>query len=160
MSAEVVAIEVSRVLVGLGLAVWIGGTLAGFGAVRLADEKPGAAAEILARELLEQLDKAKFIVAGGLLLGVLLEVQTAGSQLPSRRILRDGILFILIASHVYSVMVVQPRLRYYRGMIEGTSASGPEAGGPWQAKCRLQERRVARVSALGLALAAAALVVG
>lgn len=170
MNASDLALEASRAAIALGLAVWIGGTLLAAGsAPRIFAAIPSRAkAGALFGEILGFLDRAKFIAAGGLLVGVLLEVQTAGSALPPRHVVRAGILFVLVASHVFSVMVVQPKMRYLREKIvdldaaaakpeRPSSASPPDD--PWRKKFDEEHRRATRVTGFGLVLAVAALLV-
>ena len=160
MSAADLPLELSRIAIGLGLAVWIGGTfLAAVVAAKLFAQLPSRAqAGALFGDILAFLDKAKFAVAGGLLIGVLLEVQTAGSALPGRRIVRAAILFLLIASHVYAVMVVQPKMRYFREKIGDLDQAS--ADDPWRRKFQSAHRKSERVNGLGLVLAVLALVIG
>jgi len=160
MSATDLPLELSRIAIGLGLAVWIGGTLLAIVvATRLFAQIPSRAlAGAIFADILAILDKAKFIVAGGLLIGVLLEVQTAGSALPGRRIVRATILFLLIASHVYAVMVVQPKMRYFREKIGDLDQAG--ADDPWRKKFQGAHKKSERVTGVGLVLAVLALVVG
>jgi hypothetical protein len=153
-------LELSRVGIELGLAVWIGGTLAAFltGSRLFAMLPSRAAAGEILGAVLDSLDRAKFTAAGALLIGVLLEVQTAGSSLPGRRIVRACVLFVLIASHVYSVMVVKPRMRYYRERIPDLDAA--PSTDPWRMKFQTQHKKSEGVAAFGFLLSVAALVIG
>jgi hypothetical protein len=153
-------LELSRILVNAGLAIWIGGTsLAIAVAVTLFARLPSRAqAGEIFGAILHILDRGKFIAAGGLLIGVLLEVQTAGSALPTRHIVRDTMIFFLIASHVYAVMVVQPKMRYFREKIADLDAASTED--PWRLKFQKAHRKSERVSGVGLVLAIATLVIG
>lgn len=150
----------SRVLVAGGLAIFLGGT---FLAVVVAMKLFGAlssraqAGEIFG-EILHVLDRAKFIAAGAMLIGVLLEVQTLGSSIGTRHILRDALLFVLVAVHVYVVMVVQPKMRYFREKIVDLDAA--PTNDPWRLKFQSAHRKSERVTAGGFLLALAALVIG
>src|SRR5258705_183948 len=93
---------------------------------------------------------ASFFVPG---LGQLLEVQVMGSSLPPRHVVRDGLLFLLVAAHVYAVMVVQPKMRYYREKIASFDTAAEDD--PWRLKFQAQHRRSARVNVIGLVLAVA-----
>ena len=153
-------LELSRVLVNAGLAAWIGGTLLAIGvAVTLFSSLPSRtqAGEIFGA-ILHMLDRGKFIAAGGLLIGVLLEVQTSGSALSTRHIVRDTMIFVLIASHVYAVMVVQPKMRYFREKIVDLDAASEKD--PWRMKFQKAHRKSERVNGAGLVLAVATLVIG
>ncbi len=153
-------LELSRLLVNAGLAVWIGGTLLSIAvAVTLFSRLPSRAqAGEIFGAILHILDRGKFVAAGGLLIGVLLEVQTSGSALATRHVVRDTMIFILIASHVYAVMVVQPKMRYFREKIADLDAAGPQD--PWRIKFQNAHRKSERVSGGGLLLAIATLVIG
>lgn len=159
-SSSDLPLELSRVGIALALAVWIGGTLlAAAAAAKLFGLLPSR--DLAGRvfgEILHVLDRAKFVAAGALLIGVLLEVQVMGSALPGRRIARDGLLFFLIASHVYAVMVVQPRMRYYREKIGDLDTAA--ADDPWRLKFQAQHKRSARVNVVGLFLAVVAVILG
>lgn len=147
----------ARVATGAGLVAFVGATLWAFRTARAGS--PGlTAAEIdsIRLHVLEGLDRMKFVAAGALLVGVLLEVQVMGSSLPEGRIARAVLLFVAVASHVYAVMVVQPRGRYYRERIP--AGAGPDD--PWRRRTRGQERRNEAVAAIGLALAIAAVLCG
>ncbi|MEO6325517.1 MAG: hypothetical protein ABIT01_04290 [Thermoanaerobaculia bacterium] len=153
-------LELSRILVNAGLAVWIGGTLLAIAvAVTLFASLPSRsqAGEIFGA-ILHILDRGKFIAAGGLLIGVLLEVQASGSALATRHIVRDTMIFVLIASHVYAVMVVQPKMRYYREKIVDLDAASLQD--PWRLKFQAAHRKSERVTGAGLVLAVATLVIG
>ena len=153
-------LEISRVGIALALAVWIGGTfLAAVAAAKIFRTLPSRdQAGRLFGDILGVLDKAKFVAAGALLVGVLLEVQTLGSTLTARRIARDAVLFLLVAAHVYAVMVVQPRMRYYREKVADFDTA--PADDAWRLKFQAQHRRSTRVNVLGLALAIAAVLLG
>jgi hypothetical protein len=120
---------------------------------------PGSS-DVAAREhrehVLDGLDRAKWIAAGAVLIGVLLEVQEMGSSLPLRRVARAVLLFVAVASHVYSVMVVKPRIRYYTERMR----EGEAAGNPWRTNVERQTVRNEMVSLFGLVLAVAALFMG
>jgi hypothetical protein len=158
MSSSDLALEASRIGIALALAIWIGGTfLAAVAAAKIFRAIPSRdRAGRLFGDVLAVLDKAKFIAAGALLAGVLLEVQVLGSTLPHRRIVRDAVLFLLVAAHVWAVMVVQPRLRYYREKIADFDAA--PANDPWRLKFQEQHTRSTRASVLGLFLAVVAVV--
>src|SRR5262245_25492840 len=81
LSSSDLALEASRAGVALALAVWIGGTfLAAVAAAKIFGALPSRdAAGRLFGDILAVLDKAKFVAAGALLVGVLLEVQVLGS---------------------------------------------------------------------------------
>lgn len=158
MPGEDLWLEASRVAIALALAVWIGGTLlAAVTASKLFARIPSRReAGDLFGEILAVLDKAKFVAAGALLVGVLVEVQTHGSALPTRSIVRAVLLFLLIAAHVYAVMVVQPKMRYYREKADDAGAGA--ASEAWLAKFRREHRKSEAVTKVGLALAVLALV--
>lgn len=160
MNAGDVALEVSRSAIGLSLSVWIGGTVLAAGAAPrvFAAISSRAQAGTLFGEILAFLDRAKFVAAGGLLVGVLLEVQTTGSALPPRHVARAFVLFVLVASHVFTVMVVQPKMRYFKEKIADLDAAPPDD--PWRTKFDVQHLRATRVAKLGLVLAVAALLLG
>ena len=63
-----------------------------------------------------------------------------------------------LASHVYAVMVVQPRMRYYREKVADFDAA--DQSDPWRLKFQAQHRRSTRVAVLGLALAVWAVLLG
>jgi len=144
MSLPDFLLEASRVLIGLGLAVFIG--------VPLAKRKI-----FLEGEEGESLGRARFVAAGALLLGVLLEVQVVGSSLPPRHVWRAVAIFILLASLVSAVMVVLPRERYYR---ERSLTFEENLRPPWVSRAGAARRRAARLDFFGFLLAVAALVLG
>jgi hypothetical protein len=146
-----VLLEVSRVLVALGLSVFVGGALAG---ILGGKEKRKI---FLEGEDGEGLGRAKFVAAGGLLVGVLLEVQVVGSSLPPRHVWRAASIFLLVASLVSAVMVVLPRERYYR---EKSLSLEENLRLPWVSRADAARRRAARIDVLGFLLAVAALVLG
>jgi hypothetical protein len=171
-------LEASRVLIGLGLAVFIGVPLARLLARPSRGGRPeahGAAAQKVflegeegngdenrRRTFLdegdgERLGRAKFVAAGALLLGVLLEVQVMGSALPPRHVWRAVAVFLLLAALVSSVMVVLPRARYYR---EKSLTFEENLRPPWASRADAARRRAARLDILGFLLALAALVLG
>jgi hypothetical protein len=143
-----VLLEISRVLVALGLAVFVGIPLATWS---------GRGKIFLEGEEMEELGRPRFIAAGALLLGVLLEVQVMGSSLPPRHVWRAGILFVLVASLVYSVMVVAPKARYYD---ERSSTLEENLRSPWHARRDAARARGSRIDFLGFLLALGALVLG
>ncbi len=139
-------LEASRVLIGLGLAVFIGVPLAKEKIFLEGEEGTG-----------EQLGRAKFVAAGALLLGVLLETQVLGSSLPPRHVWRAVAIFLLLAALVSSVMVVLPRERYYR---EKSLTFEENLRPPWVSRADSARRRAARLDFFGFLLALAALVLG
>ena len=149
MSQTDAVLEASRVLVALGLAVFVGGPLAGLIGRKKKIFLEGEEGEGIAR--------ARFVAAGLLLLGVLLEVQVLGSSLPPRHVWRAVLLFILVASLVTVVMVVRPRERYYR---EKTLSLEEDLRQPWMSRADAAQRRGDRIDWLGFLLALAALVLG
>ena len=168
MSLPDFLLEISRVLVGLGLAVFVGVALARLlGRMTLGvEEKDGD--EEKKKIFLEgnreeerapspALGRAKFVAAGSLLVGVLLEVQVMGSALLPRHVARAIVLFVLVAALVYSVMVVAPKARYYE---ERSSAFEEKLRQPWTSKADAARRRAARIDFFGFLLALAALVLG
>lgn len=160
MNGSDAVLELSRAAIALGLAVWVGGTLVAFLTARTLFEalpSRSQAGELFGK-VIERLDKARFVAAGGLLVGVLLEVQTSGSALAARHVFRAVLLFLLVAAHVYAVMVVKPKMRYYREKVADLDAA--DADDPWREKFRHEHGRSEGVNALGLLLALAALVVG
>ncbi len=147
--AEIV-LELSRVLVALGVAVFVGGPLARvLGRRKIFLEGEGGESEGDAR--------ARFVAAGCLLVGVLLEVQVLGSALPARHVWRTGVLFVLVASLVYSVMVVAPRARYYD---ERSSTFEENLRTPWLARRDATRARGRKINLFTFVLALAALVLG
>ena len=169
MSLPDFLLEVSRVLIGLGLAVFIGvpvALLVGRKKKILLEGKeeegkrpPGIFLEGEGRERqeAERFGRARFVAAGALLVGVLLEVQVMGSSLPPRHVWRAGVLFVLVASLVYSVMVVAPKARYYD---ERSSAFEENLRAAWHARRDAVRARGSRIDFLGFLLALAALVLG
>jgi len=169
MSLPDFLLEVSRVLIGLGLAVFIGvpvALLVGRKKKILLEGKeeegkrpPGIFLEGEGRERqeAERFGRARFVAAGALLVGVLLEVQVMGSALPPRHIFRAGVIFVLLAALVSTVMVVRPRERYYR---ERSLTFEEDLRPPWVSRADAARRRAARLESLGFLLALAALVLG
>jgi hypothetical protein len=112
-----------------------------------------------AEHVVGTLDRLKFIVAGCILVGLLLEVQVLGSSLPPRRVARAIVLFLLIASHVYVVMVVQPKMRYYREKVTSFEEEKTKED-PWRAKYGAERRKSEIVSLVGLLFAVVSFVLG
>ncbi len=156
MSQADVLLELSRVLIALGLSVFVGIPLARlFGWMTRGE---GEREEIfLEGEEGEGLGRAKFVAAGAMLLGVLLDVQVMGSSLPPRHVWRAGILFVLVASLVYSVMVVAPKARYYD---ERSSTFEENLRAPWHARRDAARARGRKIDLFGYLLALAALILG
>jgi len=156
-----VLLEISRVLVALGLSVFVGIPLARFldWMTRGEEEKEKREEKIFleGEEGKERLGRARFVAAGALLLGVLLEVQVLGSSLPPRHVWRAGAIFLLVASLVSTVMVVLPRERYY---LEKSLSPEESLRRPWVSRANAARRRAARIDFLGFLLALAALVLG
>ncbi len=156
-------LEASRVLVALGLSVFVGVPLARFFGwmTRGEEEKEGKKKIFLEGEEGEgnavALGRARFVAAGVLLLGVLLEVQVMGSSLSPRHVWRAVAIFLLLASLVSVVMVVRPRERYYR---EKSVTFEENLRQPWVSRADAARRRASRVEILGFLLALAALVLG
>ncbi len=173
-------LEASRVLVALGLSVFVGVPLARFfGWMTRGEEEeekkkiflegeegeapaagagaavgePGAGGDVAG----DALGRARFVAAGALLLGVLLEVQVMGSALAPRHVWRAGAIFLLVASLVSTVMVVLPRERYYR---EKSLSLEEDLRQPWVSRADAARRRAARIDLFGFLLALAALVLG
>jgi len=146
-----------RFLTVAGGVAYAGASIGSLAAARaLVPGSPDEAAREHRGHVLDGLDRAKWIAAGAVLVGVLLEVQEMGSSLPPRRVARAVLLFVAVASHVYSVMVVKPRIRYYsERMLEGG-----EARNPWRTNVERQTVRNEMVSLFGLALAVTALFMG
>jgi hypothetical protein len=154
-------LDASRVLIGLGLSVFIGGTLAAALSRRESTSRADEKMFFLEGNTDGALGRAKFVAAGALLLGVLLETQVLGSSLPRRHVWRAVVLFLIVASHVYAVMVVQPKARYYAEKLntfEESSSSPPPS--PWSSKLRAASRKNGVVSVVGFLLALVALVLG
>jgi hypothetical protein len=145
-----VTLEFSRVLVALGLAVFVGRPLA----VILGRN---GTKSFLEGEEGEDLGRARFVAAGFLLVGVLLEVQVMGSSLAARHVWRAAAIFLLVASLVSTVMVVLPRERYYR---EKSLTLEEDLRRPWVSRADAARRRASRIDLLGFLLALAALVLG
>jgi hypothetical protein len=154
-------LEASRVLVALGLSVFVGIPLARFFGwmTRGEEEKEREKKKIFleGEEGKEALGRARFVAAGSLLVGVLLEVQVMGSSLATRHVWRAGAIFLLVASLVSTVMVVLPRERYYR---EKSLTFEENLRQPWVSRADAARRRAARIDFLGFLLALAALVLG
>ena len=166
-------LEASRVLVALGLSVFIGVPLARFFGwmtrgeeekekkIFLEGEEGKAPAMAGGRSVGDvagdALGRARFVAAGALLLGVLLEVQVMGSALAPRHVWRAGAIFLLVASLVSTVMVVLPRERYYR---EKSLSLEENLRQPWMSRADAALRRAARIDLFGFLLALAALVLG
>jgi hypothetical protein len=156
-------LEASRVLVALGLSVFVGLPLARlFGwMTRGEEEKEGKKKSFFEGEEGEgsvaALGRARFVAAGALLLGVLLEVQVLGSSLPPRHVWRAVTIFVLLASLVYSVMVVAPKARYFD---ERSSTFEENLRAPWHARRDAARARGSKIDFLGFLLALAALVLG
>jgi MFS family permease len=144
-------LEASRVLLGLGLAVFIGIPLASLIAPHSRGDRKEGAVEA------QRLGRAKFVAAGALLVGVLLEVQVMGSSLPPRHVWRAVAIFILLAALVSAVMVVLPRERYYR---EKSLTFEEDHRQPWVSRADAARSRAARIDFFGFLLAVAALVLG
>ncbi|MEO8053836.1 MAG: hypothetical protein ABI768_01700 [Acidobacteriota bacterium] len=157
-------LEASRVLVALGLSVFVGVPLARFFGwmTRGEEEKEGRKTKnFLEGEEGEgndvALGRARFVAAGALLLGVLLEVQVLGSSLPAPHVWRAVTIFVLLALLVYSVMVVAPKARYFD---ERSSTFEENLRAPWHARRDAARARGRRIDFLGFVLALAALVLG
>jgi hypothetical protein len=156
-------LEASRVLVALGLSVFIGVPLARLLAriTRGEGTEPRRAAPtgdfFEGEEGREGLGRARFVAAGALLLGVLLEVQVMGSSLPPRHVWRAVTIFLLLASLVYAVMVVAPKARYYD---EHSSTFEENLRAPWHARRDAARARGSRIEIVGFLLALTALVLG
>ena len=177
MSLPDFLLESSRVLIGLGLAVFVGNPLAGLlGRMTRAEEKeekdflegkedePSAAGAASPLSFLSkssssspELGRARFVAAGALLVGVLLEVQVMGSALAPRHVARAIVLFVLVASLVYSVMVVAPKARYYD---ERSSTFEENLRAPWHARRDAARGRGSKIDFFGFLIALAALVLG
>jgi hypothetical protein len=150
MSLPDFLLEASRVLIGLGLAVFIGVPLANRKIFLEWEEKEGI-------EEGNRLGKARFVAAGALLVGALLETQVLGSALPPRHVWRAGVVFVLVASLVYSVMVVAPKARYYD---ERSSTFEENLRAPWHARRDAARARGSRIDFFGFLLALSALALG
>jgi hypothetical protein len=153
-------LEASRVLVALGLSVFVGIPLTRFFGwmTRGVDGKDEAKKIFLeSEEGRDGLGRARFVAAGALLLGVLLEVQVMGSSLALRHVWRAVTIFLLLASLVYAVMVVAPKARYYD---ERSSTFEENLRAPWHARRDAARARGSRIEIVGFLLALAALVLG
>jgi hypothetical protein len=153
-------LEASRVLVALGLSVFVGIPLARlFGWMTRGEgiQEEGRKKIFLEGEEGEGLGRARFVAAGALLVGVLMEVQAMGSALPPRHVWRAVAIFLLLASLVYAVMVVAPKARYYD---ERSSTFEENLRAPWHARRDAARARGSRIEILGFLLALAALVLG
>ncbi len=166
MSLPDFLLEASRVLIGLGLAVFIGVPLARLLGKRAPgearDERTGAhraaAPEIfLEREEGEGLGRARFVAAGLLLVGVLLETQVLGSAMAARHVARSILVFLLVALLVYSVMVIQPRAHYYD---ERSLTLEENLRAPWRLRRDAARARGSRIDFFGFLLALLALALG
>jgi hypothetical protein len=157
MSLPDFLLESSRVLIGLGLAVFVGIPLAALlGRMTRGEEEKKIFLEGGEAET-DRSGRAKFVAAGGLLLGVLLEVQVVGSALAPRHVARAVVLFVLVASLVYSVMVVAPKARYYD---ERSSTFEENLRAPWHARRDAARLRGSKIDLFGFLLALTALVLG
>jgi len=171
MSLPDFLLETSRVLIGLGLAVFVGMPLVLL-VGRMTKGENEEKKNVLGgkeekkifleggeRELgsAEGLGRARFVAAGALLVGVLLEVQVVGSALPPRHVARAIVLFVLVASLVYSVMVVAPKARYYD---ERSSTFEENLRAPWHARRDAARGRGSKIDFFGFLLGLAALVLG
>lgn len=156
-------LEASRVLVALGLAVFVGIPLARFFGrmTRGEEEKEKEKKTFLEGEEGEGSvvahGRARFVAAGFLLVGVLLEVQVMGSSLAPRHVWRAVTIFVLLASLVYSVMVVAPKARYFD---ERSTTFEENLRAPWHARRDAARARRSKIDFLGFLLALAALVLG
>ena len=157
-------LEASRVLVALGLSVFVGIPLARFfGWMTRGEETKEKEKRKIFFEGEEgegsavALGRARFVAAGALLLGVLLEVQVMGSSLPMRHVWRAVTIFLLLASLVYAVMVVAPKARYYD---ERSSTFEENLRAPWHARRDAARVRGSRIEIVGFLFALAALVLG
>jgi hypothetical protein len=161
-------LEASRVLIGLGLAVFIGVPLAFLVGRKKKifsqgkeEQGKGAPGILLEGEegegQRERLARAKFVAAGALLLGVLLEAQVMGSSLPARHVWRAGVIFLLLATLVSAVMIVLPWERYYR---EKSLTFEENLRPTWVSRADAARGRAARLDFFGFLLALAALVLG
>jgi hypothetical protein len=184
MSLPDFLLEASRVLIGLGLSVFVGVPLAlMFGRMTIGEdlkeekeekilleggeETPSPSGLSLLIPFLSKsfsfsfssssLSRAKFVAAGGVLVGVLLEVQVMGSALAPRHVARAIVLFVLVASLVYSVMVVAPKARYYD---ERSSTFEENLRAPWHARRDTARSRGSKIDFFGFVLALVALVLG
>jgi hypothetical protein len=167
-------LEASRVLVALGLSVFIGVPLARFFGWMTRGEEEKEKEEEREKEKRDFLEgeegdrgasggggaahgRARFVAAGALLLGVLLEVQVMGSSLAPRHVWRAVTIFLLLASLVSVVMVVLPRERYYR---EKSLSLEEDLRQPWVSRADAARRRASRIDLFGVLLALVALVLG
>ena len=153
-------LEASRILVALGLSVFVGIPLARFlGWMTQGEQaKEGGKREIfLEGEEGAAAGRARFVAAGALLVGVLLEVQVMGSSLPPRHVWRSVAIFLLVASLVSTVMVVRPRERYYR---EKSLTFEEDLRQPWVSRADAARLRASHIDLAGFLLALAALVLG
>ena len=80
-----------------------------------------------------------------------------GAALPQRHVWRAVAIFLLLASLVYSVMVVAPRARYYD---ERSSTFEENLRAAWHARRDAARARGSRIDFFGFVLALAALVLG
>jgi hypothetical protein len=170
MSLPDFLLEASRILVVLGLSVFVGVPLARlFGRMTRGEGAAAQDGSNTKRKIFlegeeekgegerDRLGRARFVAAGALLLGVLLEVQVMGSALPPRHLWRAVTIFLLLAALVSVVMVVLPRERYYR---EKSLTFEENLRQPWVSRAGAARRRAARLDFFGLLLAVAALVLG
>lgn len=159
MSLPDFLLETSRVLIGLGLSVFIGVPLAGlFGRMSHGEEaREDEERDFKSFSSSPSLGRARFVAAGGVLVGVLLEVQVTGSALALRHVARAVVLFVLVASLVYSVMVVAPKVRYFD---ERSSTFEENLRAPWHARRDAARSRGSKIDFFGFLLALVALVLG
>jgi hypothetical protein len=168
MSLPDFLLEASRVLIGLGLTVFVGVPLARwFGRMTRGEEEEEKEIFLEGEERGDEkgegagsagrLGRARFVAAGGLLVGVLLEVQVVGSALAPRHVWRAVTIFLLLASLVYAVMVVAPKARYYD---ERSSTFEENLRAPWHARRDAARARGSKIEFMGFVLALASLVLG
>jgi hypothetical protein len=156
-------LDASRVLVALGLSVFVGVPLTRFfGWMTRGEEEKEKEKKILFEGKEGEgnavaLGRARFVAAGALLIGVLLEVQVMGSSLPPRHVWRAVTIFLLLAFLVYAVMVVAPKARYYD---ERSLAFEENLRAPWLARRDAARVRGSRIEILEFLFALAALVLG
>jgi len=155
-----VLLDLSRVMIGLGLAVFVGPDLAALlgrgGGPDPAPPRDGSPPHPKGAEDAGA-GRARFVAAGALLVGILLETQVLGSSLPRRHVARAVLLFLLVASLVYAVMVVLPKARYYEDRSRSVDESSRM---PWQKRRDAALRKAEGVRILGLVLALVSLVLG
>jgi hypothetical protein len=143
-------------LIRLPLAIWVGGTvLAAAAAPRIFGLVPSrdVAGDVFGA-ILGRLGAIEHALSLLLVIGIFSAVGREG-RIAGRAAVTAVGAFLAIAGNVYTSMVLRPRMRYYRAQA-GSFDVVPEDD-PWRRRFGVLHRRSSRVTMLGLACAAAAL---